>query len=385
MKVCLVHDWLISEGGAEKVLASFSSFFPKAPFYTLFYDREKMKNSFFFHKEIYVSFLQKIPFSLSFYRHFLPLFPLAIRGLNVCEFDLVLSSSHAVAKGVKVKEDQLHICYCHTPMRYIWDLEKEHLELFPYPLQKALRFFFKQLRKWDVKTSEGVDYFIANSLHVAQRIERSYQRKAVTIYPPVNVDFFYISDQKEDYFVTHARLVPYKRVDLLVKAFTYMKDKKLVIIGKGPEEKKLKSLASSNIEFLGFLEDKKLAEVLSKARAYLFAAEEDFGIGVVEAQASGLPVIALAKGGALETVIDGKTGLFFKEAHELSLIDAIKAFEKKEDTFDPALIKEHASQFSVENFEREFSLFLEKKKKDFYENRHLSRRERNKALASFSQ
>jgi len=381
--MALIHDWLVGEGGAEKVLESFFNMFSHPPIYTLFYDHGKMEKTFCSNGEIHCSFLQKIPLSLSFYRHLLPFFPWAVESFDLKEFDLIVSSSHAVAKGIKVEDHQLHICYCHTPMRYIWDLQEEYLSPFSSPVQKALRVVFHRLRKWDIKTSQRVDVFVANSMHVAKRIERAYQRKAVTIYPPVAVDDFYCSEQKEGYYITHGRLVPYKRVDLLVEAFRLMPDRKLVIIGTGPEEKKLRKRASQNVEFLGFVERSKLALYLSQAKAYLFAAEEDFGIGVVEAQASGLPVIALGKGGALETVIQGRTGIFFNEASIGSLIEAIKSFEKKEDTFNAASIKNHAEQFSVVHFQEKFELLVEASKKEFHESRHLSRGKRNSTLASF--
>ncbi len=383
MKVALIHDWLITEGGSEKVLEVFSQMFESSPIYTLFYDAGKMKNTSFSQKEVLSSFLQKIPFSTKMYRYLLPLFPGAIQTLDVKRFDMILSSSHAVAKGIKVKEDQLHICYCHTPMRYIWDLQEEYLSSFSPFVKKMIRAYFRRMQAWDVKTAESVDLFVANSRYVGKRIERVYQRKAQVIYPPVSTEDFYISSQKEEYYVTHTRLVPYKRIDLLVETFSHMRDKRLLVVGTGPEEKKLKKIATQNVEFLGFLEKRELSKVLSNAKAYLFAAEEDFGIGTVEAQSSGLPVIALGRGGALETVIDGKTGLFFKEPTVSSLMEAIDSFEQQEKTFDPALIKSHAEQFGHERFKKQFELLIEETTRDFYENRHLCRRERNATLAAF--
>ena len=384
MKTALVHDWLITQGGSEKVLEVLSHMFPSSPIYTLFYDEKKMSSTCFAQKEVFTSFLQNIPGSLLFYRYLLPLFPKAIQTLDVAAFDCILSSSHAVAKGIKVREDQLHICYCHTPMRYIWDLQEEYLSSFSLPMKKMLRHLFCKMRSWDVKTSQNVDLFIANSKYVAKRIERAYQRKAMILYPPVSTQDFFLSSKKEEYYVTHARLVPYKRIDLLVEAFSYMPDKKLVIIGTGPEEKKLKAIATANVEFLGFVDKKRLAIILSLAKAYLFAAEEDFGMGIVEAQSSGLPVIALKKGGALETILEGKTGLFFEEPTLQLLMQAIKVFEQKQQTFDPHFIKSHAEQFNQERFWQQCEHLMKETKKGFYENRHLCRRERNASLASFS-
>lgn len=365
MKTALVHDWLITLGGAEKVLESMWELFP-SPIYTLFHDKKNMEKGFFTKKQITSSFLQKIPGSLSFYRHLLPLFPKAIESFDLSAYEVILSSSHSVAKAVLKKPDQLHICYCHTPMRYVWDLQDVYLNSFGFLLKNIARPFFNRLRHWDQKTAHSVDLFIANSSYVAERIAKSYQRKASVIYPPVSVENFYLSQKKEDYYITHGRLVPYKRIDFLVKAFAKMPEKKLVIIGTGPEEKKIRSIATKNVEFLGYVEREKLSKLLSQAKAYVFAAEEDFGISVVEAQASGLPVIALGKGGALETVLDGKTGLFFKEPLESLFIEAIKSFEKTEAIFDPIFIRSHASFFHKARFEIEFQQCVKQAKERFF-------------------
>ena len=373
MKMALIHDWLITPGGAEKVLESFEELF-KAPIYTLFYDPKKMSRSSLSRSEIHTSFLQKTPFSSSIYRHLLPLFPMAIKTFDLSSYDVILSGSHAVAKGVITRENQLHICYCYTPMRYAWDLQEAYLRPLNPIMRGIARVILESIRKWDLKTSENVDFFIASSSYIAERIARAYQREAVVIYPPVAVEDFFLSNHREEYYVTHARLVPYKRIDLLVEAFSYMPDKKLVVIGTGPEDKKLRKMAKKNVEFLGYVGGKELSKLLAEAKAYVFAAEEDFGIGVVEAQSSGLPVIALGKGGALETVVDGKTGLFFLEPTVPSFIEAIKSFEKKEKTFDPLVIRKHAEFFSKERFETELYQFIEEARQKFYENHHSCRR-----------
>ncbi len=371
MKVELVHDWLITEGGAEKVLKAFSEMFP-GPIHTLFYDPKVLQNPFFLNKEIYTSFLQGCPFATKNHRWLLPLFPQAIESLDLSKATVILSSSHAVAKGITKREDQLHICYCHTPMRYAWDLKEAYLtSCFPF-LRSSANFLLERIRKWDQKGAVRVDAFIANSLHVAKRIETHYKRKSTVIYPPVRVDQFFIASQKEEYYITHARLVPYKRIDLWVEAFAQMPDKKLIVIGEGPEKEKLKRLTKKNVEFLGFVGDKELASLLSKAKAYLFAAEEDFGIAVVEAQAAGLPILALKKGGVLETTVEGKSSLFFEEATIASCIEVIYSFEKKEGSFDPEWIRKSVLKFGELRFKEEILRFIEEQKKVFYENRDFS-------------
>lgn len=375
MQVALVHDWLITEGGAEKVLEAILEMFP-APIHTLFYDPKKLQSPFFLDKEIHTSFLQKCPFSTKQHRWLLPLFPLAIEKLNLSKAEIILSSSHAVAKGIIKRSDQLHICYCHTPMRYAWDLKESYLDSIPPPLRGVANFILEKIRKWDQKGEGRVDAFIANSFHVARRIQKHYKRDSTVIYPPVLVDQFFLSSKKEEYYVTHARLVSYKRIDLWVKAFNCMPDKKLLIIGEGPEKEKLKHIAKKNIEFLGFLETEKLASILSKAKAYLFAAEEDFGIAVVEAQASGLPILALKRGGVLETVVEGKSAIFFEETTVAACIEVIQSFEKKEDSFDPVWIRKNVFKFGKLRFQNEMLAFVEEQKRVFYENRNFSRRAR---------
>jgi len=384
MKTALVHDWLITEGGAEKVLEAIAGIVD-GPIYTLFHDAKKLPENFLQGREIRTSFLQKYLFAAKNHRYFFPFFPRAVEKLDLSFADVIISSSHAFAKGISKKPEQLHICYCHTPVRYAWDLKESYLETVSFPLKTTASFLLEKIRKWDEQKTAGVDVFAANSVHVAKRIYENYQRKATVIYPPVQVDKFRISEKKQDYYVTHSRLVPYKRVDILVEAFARMEDKKLVVIGDGPEMGKLKRLAKKNIEFIGFANEKMLALLLSFAKAYVFAAEEDFGIGVVEAQASGLPVIAFKKGGVLETVTEGKTGLFFERQEVNSCIEAIQLFEKKQHLFDSTLIRDGVMKFTPERFEREFFRLVEKEKKEFYENRDFSGRRRSQAVAAFSQ
>ena len=290
------------------------------------------------------------------------LFPLAVEQFDLRDFELVISTSHAVAKGALTHPHQLHICYCFTPMRYAWDLYHEYLE----PLKGLKRLLAKtslhRLRQWDLLSSQRVDHFIAISHYIASRIKKYYGREATVIYPPVDTDHFEISSLKENYYITCSRLVPYKKIDVIVEAFSKLPDRRLVVIGDGPEMAKIKSKASSkNTEFLGYQPDEIYRALLAKAKAFLFMAEEDFGIAPIEAQAAGIPVIAYGKGGALETIIPDTTGIFFERQTPDALINAIKEFEKKEDLFFPEIIKAHAEAFNEERFKQEFKSFVDQK------------------------
>lgn len=361
MKVALVHDWLVGIGGGEKVLESIASSYP-GDIYTLVANLEKLKGTFFEDQSITSSFLQKFPKATSWYRYYLPFFALAIEQFDLNHYDLIISSSHAVAKGVLTHPRQLHICYCHTPMRYAWDLYHEYLKDLGRLQKKMAKWILHYLRNWDTVSSNRVDHFIVNSHYVAARIEKYYRREATVIYPPVATQKFEISSQKEDYYITCSRLVPYKKIDVIVEAFSKLLDRRLVIIGDGPEMEKIKSKASSkNIEFLGYQPDGVYRTLLAKAKAFVFMAEEDFGIVPVEAQAAGVPVIAYGKGGALETIIPDTTGLFFDQQIPEALIKAVKEFEKKEDLFFPEIIKAHAEAFNEERFKREFKVFVDEK------------------------
>ena len=364
MKISLVHDLLISIAGGEKVLDALCSLYD-APIYTLFSKESALQKSSFANHSLHHSFLQKLPKIHSYYRNLLPLFPLAISQFDLSGYDLILSSSHAVAKGEKTRENQIHICYCHTPMRYSWDLQEFHISHLN-PLKKWLaRPILKYLRAWDRKTHTRVDHFIANSQCVAKIIAEHYNRKASVIYPPVDTHLFPISKTREDYYFTCSRLVPYKRIDLLIKAFAQMSNRRLIIIGDGPEMKSLKAMAPKNVELLGKQSDDVLREILSRARAFVFAAEEDFGICVVEAQAAGIPVIAFGKGGALETVLSEKTGIFFEKQTPENLIKAIEYFERIEGGFDPKVIQKNAERFSKERFQTQIQNFVSAKIREF--------------------
>ncbi len=354
MKVALVHDWITNIGGAEKVLETIYEIFPESDIYTLFYEKDKIKNIDI--KKIKTSFLQKLPFINKIYRYYLPIYPLIIENFNLENYDVIISSSHAVAKGIICYPEQTHICYCHTPMRYIWDMYYQYIENLGIIKRILFSIISHYLRIWDVSSSHRVDFFIANSKFVARRIEKYYNRKATVIYPPVDVLKFNVEENKENYFLTVSRFVPYKRVDIIVSTFKKLKNQKLVIIGDGPEYNKIKKLACNckNIEILGYKDFNTMRKYLEKAKAFIYTAKEDFGISIVEAQACGTPVIAYGYGGASETVIHKKTGILFYQQNEKALIEAIKLFENIKDKFNPFEIRKHAEKFSKENFIKKF-------------------------------
>ncbi|MBS0652637.1 MAG: glycosyltransferase [Verrucomicrobia bacterium] len=371
MKTALVYDWLVTVGGGEKTLDAIAQLFP-SPIYTLVHDPSRMEGTSFAHAEVHTSFLQKMPFAKKLYRYYLPFFPLAVEQFDLRGYDVVISTSHAVAKGALTQAGQLHLCYCFTPIRYAWDLTHRYLEGVSGFQKMAAKCSLHYLRNWDIASLNRVDQFAAISHYIARRIEKVYGRKATVIYPPVDTHLIELKEQKEDFFVTASRMVPYKNIELIVEAFSHMPDQRLVVIGDGPEMPNVKKKAGKNVEILGYQSDAVLRDYLARAKGFLFAAEEDFGIVVVEAQAAGTPVIALGKGGALETVVDGKTGVFFKEPAVEHLVDAVKRFEKID--FDPSLIREHAAQFSKERFQREFKQFVDHNIEAFYESHHPSRR-----------
>lgn len=364
MKTAFVHDWLVSPiGGAENTLREMYSIFP-SPIYTLLWNPKAFEKTSFESAEVISSFIKRLPWAKTRFRSYLPLFPLGIEQFDLSSYDLVLSSSHCVAHGALTHAEQLHICYCHTPMRYAWDLSHEYLK--ESKLDRGIRgavarFFLHYLRSWDSTSSRRVDYFIANSKFIARRILKIYGRDSEVIYPPVDTSFFSLCDTKEDYYITSSRLVSYKKIDLIVEAFAEMPDLKLIVIGDGPEAKKIKQKAKQNIDFLGFQPNEVLRYYLQKAKAFVFAAVEDFGITPIEAMACGTPVVALRKGGTAETILDQKTGLFFEEQTVSSIKSAIREFEQKQRQFNPFTIQQHASTFSAERFRKEFKGFVHEK------------------------
>ncbi|NWG29101.1 MAG: glycosyltransferase family 4 protein [Ignavibacteriaceae bacterium] len=362
-KTAIVHEWLVNYAGSERVVESFTNIWKDADVFTLvdFLDDEQ-RNVILKGKKANTTFIQKLPLARKKHRYYLPLFPAAIERFNLSHYKLIISSAHAVSKGVRTNKNQLHICYCHSPMRYAWDQSDQYLTGAKGFIAKS---FMNYLRNWDLKSAENVNFFIANSNHIAEKIKRIYKRDSVVIYPPVDVDKFEVSEIREDYYVTASRLVPYKKTDLIVEAFNQMPDKKLFVIGSGPEKEKLKTLAGANIEFLGYQPEEQLKQYLKRAKAFVFAAEEDFGIIVVEAMACGTPVIALNKGGTAESVLNNKTGIHFSEQTPDSIKEAIIKFEKSIENFDPQFIRKHAEKFNRKTFEDKIIKFVTDKLENF--------------------
>jgi len=349
MKIALVHDYLVQYGGAERVLEAFCEVFPRAPIYTMVYD-EKLTNGAFKERKIHTSFLQKIPLISSHHRAYPLLMPLAIESFDFSGYDVVLSDSNSYAKGIITGTDTLHISYCHTPMRYAWDNCHRYMNEFDYSrtTKKLLPFAVSYLRLWDKVSADRPDQYLANSDFVAGRIKKYYHRDAEVIHPPVNFQNFHIADKTEDYYLMVGRALSYKRFDIVIEAFNKL-ELPLKIIGKGPEMEKLKELAKSNIEFLGYLSDRETAGYYARCKAFIFPSEEDFGITPLEAMSSGRPVIAYRGGGAMETVVENVTGVFFDRQDYATIIETIKRFDV--DRFVPATIRDHARKFSKEVFE----------------------------------
>ena len=361
-KIAVIHEWFINFAGSEKVVEQILNVYPKADLLALIEALPQERKKSIQNKKVKTSFLQHLPFSKSLYRYFLPFMPMAIERMSAPEADIIISSNHAVSKGLKRRKDQLHICYCHTPMRYAWDLHDMYLK--SAGLNKGLKGIIvkavlRYMRKWDLKSSQNVDHFIANSCYVAQRIKNIYNREATVIYPPVDINYFSFQSQKEDYYLTVARMVPYKKVDLIIDTFCELPDKKLVVIGDGPEFNRIKAKSQKNIELLGYQPGEVLKKYMQGAKAFIFAADEDFGITSIEAQACGTPVLAFKKGGNLETVVENVTGLLFEHQTVSSLKECILHFEKNHTIFTPEKIRVHAEKFGEERFRSELKNYVE--------------------------
>lgn len=352
MKIALVHDYLNQYGGAERVLEVLCEMFPDAPIYTLLYD-EKATGHVFRDREIHTSFLQKIPFTRKHHRIFPLLMPFAVEQFDLSYFDVVLSVSASFAKGVVTKPHTKHINYCLTPTRFLWDDSHRYIDEFkyPWPLKKLIPLFITYLRVWDKEASVRPDQHIAISNFVKERITKYYQQNASVIYPPIDTSKYHISDRVDDYFLMVGRLVGYKRFDLAVKTFTAMQ-LPLKIVGDGPERKNLERIAGHNVEFLGLISDFKMPDLYARAQAIVFPQEEDFGLVPLEAMASGRPVIAYRGGGAIETIIENKTGVFFDEQTEIGIAQAVGKYRMA--TFDPRAIREHAMKFDKKEFISKF-------------------------------
>lgn len=359
MKVAIVHYWLVSMRGGEKVVEELCRMFPDADIFTLVCDPSSLSPTLRRHK-ITTSFIQRLPGGVKRYKQFLPLMPFALESFDLSAYDLVISSESGPAKGVIPRPDALHLCYCHTPMRYLWDhYHAYRAEAGPIG-RMVMPLVGPFLRQWDVTTAARVDAFVANSAHVGRRIQRFYNREATVIHPPVAVDDFAISPEIDDAYLCAGQLVGYKRIDLAVRAFTAM-NKRLVVIGEGEQLKRLKAMAGPTVTFLGRQPFDSLKTYLARCRALIFPGEEDFGIVPVEAMASGRPVIAFGRGGVRETVVDGRTGCFFDEQTPESLVAAVRRFEAMEARFRPEALRAHARTFASEVFRTAMSALVEEK------------------------
>jgi glycosyltransferase involved in cell wall biosynthesis len=367
-RVAIVHEWLVNYAGSERVLEQLLRVFPDAQLFSVVdFLSEQERASFLGGRKSKTTFIQHLPGARSKFRNYLPLMPLAVEQHDLSDFDIVISSSHAVAKGVLTGPDQLHISYVHSPIRYAWDLQHQYLAESGLDrgakswIAKAMLHY---IRLWDARTSSGVDHFVANSEFIARRIGKVYRREARVIYPPVDTHAFTPQTQKQSFYVTASRMVPYKRVPLIVEAFAKMPDRKLVVVGDGPDFARAKALATPNVELVGYQSNEVLQRYLRDARAFVFAAEEDFGITLVEAQACGTPVIAFGKGGALETVRDidsaaKPTGVLFSEQTCEHIERAVCRFEEHREQITPSNCRANAERFSIDRFVREIAGFVE--------------------------
>ncbi len=389
MRIAIVHDWLVVYAGAERVLEQMLACYPDADLFSLVDFLPAGQRAFIDNKPVTTSFIQRLPRARKKYRGYLPLMPLAVEQFDLSAYDLVISSSHAVAKGVLTGPDQLHLCMCYSPIRYAWDLQHQYLR--EAGLERGIKGWVAKailhyIRLWDTRTGNGVDAFIAISRHIARRIRKVYGRDSTVIYPPVDVADFPLRADKEDFYVTASRMVPYKKVDLIVEAFSAMPDKRLVVIGDGPDFAKVQAKAGPNVQLLGFAGAEVLRDHLQRARAFVFAAEEDFGIAPLEAQACGTPVIAFGKGGALETIIPlpeaesaasspAPTGVFFYEQSVAAIIAAVERFEGAGAAITPQVCRENALRFAPERFRAEFTAFVERAEPDDTASSHVAARQ----------
>lgn len=368
MKTAIVCDWLVALGGAEKFLGHLLQCYPDADLFAVVDFVAADQRDFLLNKSIQTTFIQKLPWAKTRYRGYLPLMPLAIEQLNLSAYDLIISSSHAVAKGVITGPDQLHISYVHSPMRYAWDLQHQYLQ--ETGLDKKFRgylarYFLHKLRLWDLRSANGVDYFVANSQFIARRIQKTYRRTAEVIYPPIDTSQFTPGQEKDDFYLTASRLVPYKKIDLIVESFRSLPDKKLIVIGDGPDIEKIKNKSGKNVEILGYQSNAVLIDHLQRAKAFIFAAEEDFGLLPLEAQACGTPVIAYGKGGALETVRgleqDRPTGVFFPKQTTAAISAAVSEFATNQHRLTIDHCVANAARFAPPQFYQAFKQFVDEK------------------------
>ena len=356
MNVAIVHDWLDTNTGAERVLKALLELYPQADLFAVvdfFSDRDRKEA--LQGKRATTSFIQKLPFAKKHFRNYLPLFPKAVESFDLDGYGLVISSSWAVAKGAVTGAGQVHVCYCHTPVRYAWDLYDEYTQALPQPKKWLVRRTLDSLRRWDRRTANRVDYFIANSEYVKARIRKSYDRDAVVIHPPVDTAAFTLRKEKEGFYLTASRLVHYKKTAMIVEAFN-RNGRPLVVIGDGEAYAQIAAMAKPNVRVLGWQSREVLIDHMQRARAFVYAAEEDFGIVPVEAMACGTPVIAFGRGGVRDSVVPGKSGMFFEEQTPESLNRALIRFEAT--PFNPVQVSQHASTFSRERFRQAITDYL---------------------------
>ncbi len=361
-RVAIVHDWLPVYAGAERVLEQILEVVPQSDVFSLIEFLPDDQRAFLGGREVTTSFIQRMPFARRWYRYYLGLAPLAIEQFDLRGYDLVISSSYVVAKAVLTTPKQLHVSYVHSPVRYAWDLYFQYLE--EGGITRGLRSMIARatlhyIRNFDVATANRVDHFLANSAFVADRIRKTYRREAQVIHPPVDVESFSLQPEKDDYYITASRMVPYKRMDVIAEAFTQLADRRLVIVGDGPERSRIAEKAGPNVEMVGYKSQDELVDLISRARAFVFAAEEDFGIVPCEAQATGTPVIGFGSGGVTETVVDGVTGVLFDRQDADSIADAVRRFESMGTRFEPSEIRSHAMRFSQEAFRDGLRTYLE--------------------------
>lgn len=368
MKIAIIHDWFISVGGAEKVLKQLLDVYPNADVFCLLdHFNDDQRAQILSGKQTRSSYLQRMPFSRKHYRVMVPFFYKAIEKLNLSDYDVIISSSHAIAKGVVTTEGQTHFCYCHTPVRYVWNMKKTYLGQIPKTVRGMAMLQLNRMKRWDLKTSEKVDYFIANSRFVADRIAKNYRQESVVINPPVDAEFYQLPAKsskvpsEHPYYLVVSRLVHYKKVDLIVETFNQLPNQRLVIVGTGPQKEMLKEMANDNIVFLDFQTSENVRRYMQYAEAMILAAIEDFGITSLEAQACGTPVIAYNYGGYKETVKHMETGVLFEEQTVESIKDGIERFNNHKSSFDQQKIRENAQSFGNDRFRSEIKTFIEGK------------------------
>ena len=369
-KIAFIYDWLVNYnmGGGEKVLEALMEIWPEAPTFTLVHDPTGPCGALTNGKQVNPSLIQHLPGSKNYHRLYLPIMPFAIEQVDTDEYDLLISCSHAFAHGVRTHPGQLHINYIFTPFRYAWELSRD--DLHDLGLSSGLKgwllkAFLQYYRRWDTNAARRIDHFVAISNWVAHKVDLAYQRAADVIYPPVNVSSFSPKTEKSDYYLTISRLVPYKRVDIITEAFSRMPGKKLIVIGEGPQKKQLSREAPANIEFLGYQPFEVVKSYLEAAKGFVYSAVEDYGIAPIEAQAAGTPVIGYHKGGLLETVIEGETGIFYDSQTPDSLAAAVHQFESSGIEFNPLHLHQHAEKFSKERFKNEIQAYVEQRWREF--------------------